>query len=83
MVGNMVNSCPLHSSKVYVYGWLPLSNAYGIFFLNNSTETYRYFLSQNAGLTWLPHGIISLKRQRNWHEKTRQKLVGEKWWKRS
>ena len=49
-----------------LYGWLPLSNAYGIFFryntthnltsigiffLNNSTETYRYFLSQNAGLT--------------------------------
>ena len=46
MVGDMVSPCPLHSSKVpcvwlpfpaisqssrgQLYGWLPLSNAYGI-----------------------------------------------------
>jgi len=47
MVGDMVSTCPLHSSKVLcvwcitltshfaapmgqLYGWLPLSNAYGI-----------------------------------------------------
>ena len=50
MVGDMVSSCPLHISKVFcvmslspaisknlkafLYGWLPLSDASGIFFAN-------------------------------------------------
>ena len=31
--------------REFLYGWLPLSNA------------YRYFQSQNVALNWLPHGI--------------------------
>ena len=60
MVGDMVSSCPLHISKVFcvmslspaiskhprafLYGWLPLSNAYGISSIEN--KSIIHFISE-------------------------------------
>ena len=48
-----------------LYGWLPLSNAYGIYFGEKQSISIilRHFIYQNATLIWLPCGIYFGEKQ--------------------